>query len=70
MTFHSEAEESFYCVWRDGFTPPVVKHRSFVSARDEAERLCRKHPGETFFVLKAEAVLDSSVLVRFTKLDK
>lgn len=68
MTFHSEAESSFYCVWRDGFTPPVVKHKSFVSARAEAERLCRKFPGETFYVLKAEAVLDSTVLVRFTDL--
>lgn len=68
MTFHSEAEESFYCVWRDGFTPPVVKHKALVSARAEADRLCRKHPGETFYVLKAVAVLESNVLVRFTDL--
>lgn len=68
MTFHSEEEGTFYCVWRDGFPPPVHKHKSFVSARDEAERLCRKHPGETFYVLKAAALLDSSVLVRFTNL--
>ncbi len=63
MTFLSDEEESFYCVWRDGFTPPVVKHRSFASAAGEAERLCRKHPEETFYVLRGVMKVQGTVTV-------
>jgi len=61
MTFHSEETETFYCVWRDGFTPPTVKHKSFEMARAEALRLCHKHPYETFYVLKGVLAMQGTI---------
>jgi hypothetical protein len=46
----------FYLVWNEQGRNPTVKHDSVYSARDEAERLARKNPGQTFHVL---ALMDS-----------
>lgn len=47
------AEPLFWVVWRDGGDSPSFKHRDFVSARAEAQRLARKHKGHRFVVLAA-----------------
>lgn len=45
-------ETHFYVIWRDGGGPPTVKHQSVKSAKQQAERLARGHPGEKFHVLE------------------
>ncbi len=42
----------FYLVWREGGYPPTVKHETWRSAQEEAQRLARKHPGVAFHVLR------------------
>lgn len=65
MTFHSEPDlqESFFCIWRDGFTPPVVKHRRLEDAETEAARLCKKHPEEEFYILRSVCVMQGRVSI-------
>jgi hypothetical protein len=44
--------EKFWMVWNENNMIPVVRHLTEGSARDEAERLARKHPGQEFHILK------------------
>ncbi|MBZ0158434.1 MAG: hypothetical protein K8I29_19725 [Alphaproteobacteria bacterium] len=50
----------FWSVWNpngpDGGTPKY-KHATEISARHEAERLARLHPGQSFYVLAPLAVV-------------
>lgn len=43
----------FWFVWNPGGRNPAFRHRSEESAVDEAERLARNNPGETFVVLES-----------------
>lgn len=45
----------FYMVWADNGNSPVKKHEAEYLAKEEAERLARRHPGVTFVVLKSIA---------------
>ncbi len=47
--------ETFWMIWNPGNMGPTMKHMTFGAAKDEAERLARKHSGQPFFVLKAVA---------------
>lgn len=46
-------KETFWLVWNPRNRPPLVRHPTELVARAEAERLARKHPGDTFYVLQA-----------------
>lgn len=43
----------FWLVWRSGGGCPTRKHDSEASAAQEAMRLAKLHPEETFYVLKS-----------------
>lgn len=43
----------FWMVWREGSHGCTYRHPRKESAEQEAERLSKANPGETFFVLKA-----------------
>ena len=45
--------DTFFVVWNPNGGNPTYRHATAELARAEAERLCRAHPGETFFVLEA-----------------
>lgn len=44
--------DRFYVVWSPQGGPPVVKHKSFHSARHAAYRLTARHPDREFYVLR------------------
>ncbi len=44
---------AFWFVWNEGGRAPAHKHQSQESAMQEAERLARKHQGQTFVVLES-----------------
>jgi hypothetical protein len=50
MTDPSSSE--FWMIWNEHRSAPTVKHRSDFIARQEAERLARQSPGESFHVLR------------------
>ena len=62
-------EPLFWCVWCDGGGSPTVKHRDFVTARQEAQRLARANPGKRFVVLAAAVAYQKRDLdeVRFSE---
>jgi hypothetical protein len=43
---------TFWLVWKDNGGIPTVPHDSLDSAKREAERLARMHPGSKFYVLQ------------------
>jgi len=45
--------EKFWMIWNPGNMQPRVQHESLESAKLEAERLARKHPGEDYIVLES-----------------
>ena len=46
-------EFAFWMVWNVNGSAPTYKHASHTSALNEAERLARLYPGQTFAVLQA-----------------
>ena len=46
-------EQHFWMVWNDTAFAPTVRHPNLDSAEREAARLALKHPGATFYVLRA-----------------
>jgi hypothetical protein len=46
-------ENVFWMVWNPQGSQPTAKHYQRTDALAEAERLARKCPGETFYVLEA-----------------
>lgn len=45
------SEQPFFMVYGAGQGAPTFQHQDFVSARNEAMRLARQHPGIKFYVL-------------------
>lgn len=43
----------FWFVWNPSNRPPSFKHTTASGAMDEAERLARENPGQTFIVLES-----------------
>lgn len=60
--------QPFFLVWCPTRGAPTVKQPSYRAAEDEAKRLARSCPGESFFVLAAvaEAVKVDVGVTRFT----
>ncbi|MCS0501583.1 hypothetical protein [Ancylobacter mangrovi] len=52
----SDKQHMFWMVYGLGQGQPTVRHKTYASARDEAARLARNHPGVSFFVLAAVSV--------------
>lgn len=50
----NKTEDVFWMVWNPARNPPSFKHESLIAATNEAERLARIHPGQTFVVLEAK----------------
>jgi hypothetical protein len=51
-------EIPFYVVWNSNMKPqnqPMVRHDTYEEAAQEAERLARLRPQDTFYILKALA---------------
>ncbi|MDX9896338.1 MAG: hypothetical protein RBS34_12870 [Desulfofustis sp.] len=48
-----QQNNTFWLVWNPNGRQPLVRHPTEEVARREAERLARKHPGDTFYVLQA-----------------
>lgn len=46
-------QPQFWMVWNPEGRAPTYRHETGESARDEAKRLARIHPGQTFVVLCA-----------------
>lgn len=63
----SDFEPQYWCVWNEGGGSPTVRHPTFSTARAEAQRLARLHPGKRFAVLAAATayVKDDVREVRF-----
>jgi hypothetical protein len=51
----------FWCVWNIARSAPRYQHDSKSAAQDEAKRLARDCPGETFIVLAAVDAYPSPV---------
>ncbi len=49
----------FWVIWNERANAPTVKHWSYQSAKNEAERLARCNPGQEFHVLKSFATCKS-----------
>lgn len=47
------SRKAFWIVWNPNGGAPTRKHESLESAQFEADRLARKHKGETFVVLQS-----------------
>lgn len=47
------SEPLFWCVWCENGGSPTVKHEQYSTARNEAKRLARVHPGKRFVVMAA-----------------
>lgn len=59
----------FFLVWRADGSPPLVPHKTYREAEDEAMRLASKHPGLEFHVLQSVAtaqVVKPSIVTRHT----
>ena len=52
-----------YIVFRIGVGSPSEMHATREKANEEAVRLCRKHPNNTFYVLEAVAAYSSVVKI-------
>ena len=52
------SEPLFWCVWNEGGGSPTVKHSDYATARREAQRLARQHPGNRFVVLAAAVAFE------------
>lgn len=50
-----------YMVFKEGGGAPSKVHKSRIQATLEAERLCNKHPGETFMVVKIKEIMCKAV---------
>lgn len=48
---NADKSERFWLVYKHGGNIPTRQHASQKEAEQEAVRLAKKHPGETFFVL-------------------
>lgn len=59
----------FYVVWNPARGAPTVRHRTRPAAAEEAERLARSNPGQTFFVLATVAVAEVPVPVALRELE-
>jgi hypothetical protein len=46
-------ERTFFMVWNPNGRTPAHKHDSYTLASNEADRLSRIAPGQTFYVLQA-----------------
>lgn len=53
-------------VFRIGGGSPSEMHATREKANEEAVRLCRKHPGNTFYVLEAVSAYSSVVKIENT----
>lgn len=53
--------DKFWLVWRLGGGQPTKMHGSADAAKDEAERLAEKLPGERFAVLQAMEVYIATI---------
>jgi hypothetical protein len=58
----SEHDE-FFVVWNPSRGAPSKKHPSRILAHTEAYRLAKKHPEESFFVLRAEMCVYGNINV-------
>ncbi len=57
-------EFTFWMVWNVEGRAPTYKHASHASAVNEAERLARLNPGQTFAVLRATDLRHSGPMER------
>jgi hypothetical protein len=53
----------FYMVVNTEKSAPKVRHASYFEAFQEAERLAKANPGQEFYVLAAQAIVTSEVVV-------
>jgi hypothetical protein len=49
--------ETFWVVWNENRGKPTFKHASEESAKKEAVKLARRHPGEQFHVLESTVTI-------------
>jgi hypothetical protein len=62
---YTKTLEPFYMVARLGGGSPSQAHASYEKAKEEAERLATKHPGNTFYILIASGMVTSKVVVEY-----
>lgn len=46
-------EHKFYMLYVEGRSSPTVKHRTYLDAKREAERLAKNNPGKDVYLLSA-----------------
>lgn len=62
MPFDENIE--FFIVWNPAGDNPAMRHGTREKAQVEADRLARMNPGEEFYVLKAETMVEASAIRR------
>jgi len=45
--------ETFYLIWSPEAGAPTVKHYEYEEAKEEAERLAKKHVGRRFYIMES-----------------
>ena len=58
----------FWMVWREGSSAPEHKHTSKAAAVNEAERLAKLNPDQTFYILKTTAAVRANSSISRIKL--
>lgn len=48
--------KTYFYVYRLGHGAPTFRHKTFIAAQAEAERLANLHPGEAFEILRCVAI--------------
>lgn len=64
---HSETQV-FYMVYSPEGGAPTMQHYSYSDAKQEAERLARKHPGRQFYLLESKHLMKAETPVKITEM--
>ena len=62
-------ESTWFFVYRRGDQPPSKAHKTEQEAREEAERLARKHPQKEFLLLRAIPIASVAVEMKHSWVD-
>lgn len=65
----NDDKKEIYMVARLGGGSPSHNHATIIDATKEATRLAEKHPGSTFYILKALGMITSKVVLECQKFD-
>lgn len=58
----------FYMVYSPEGGAPTMQHYSYSEAREEAERLARKHPGRRFYLLESKHLFKAEMPLKVTEM--